>query len=93
MGPADDVAGTAAASGLFPKYGTRLDGPSARELLAERLEEGATPEAKTTSEQRKKAAEATGGGADVLGDFLNSSTGKSLQRELVRGVFDLLKKR
>jgi uncharacterized protein len=93
MGPADDVAGTAAASGLFPKYGTRLDGPSARELLAERLEQTAPPEAKTTPEQRKKAAEATGGGADMLGDFLNSSTGKSLQRELVRGVFDLLKRR
>jgi DNA helicase HerA-like ATPase len=93
MGPADDVAGTAASSGLFPKYGTRLDGPSARELLAERLEAGAPPDAQTTPEQRKKAAEATGGGADMLGDFLNSSTGKTLQRELVRGVFDLLKKR
>jgi hypothetical protein len=93
MGPADDVAGAATASPLYPKYGTRLDGQSAREMLAERMEQAAPPEAQTTPERRKKAAEATGGGADALGDFLNSSTGKTLQRELVRGVFDLLKRR
>jgi DNA helicase HerA-like ATPase len=90
MGPADDVAGVAAASPLFPKYGTRLESRSARELLAGRLEgDAGTP----PTERQKKAAEAAGGGADALGDFLSSSAGKSLTREVVRGVFDLLKKR
>ena len=38
-------------------------------------------------------AEATGGGADAIGDFLKSSTGRTIQRELVRGLFGQLKKR
>jgi hypothetical protein len=29
---------------------------------------------------------------DAIGDFLNSSTGKSMEREVVRGLFGLLKK-
>jgi hypothetical protein len=29
----------------------------------------------------------------VIGDFLRSSTGKTLQREVLRGVFGMLKKR
>jgi hypothetical protein len=91
MGPADDVAGVASASSLFPKYGTRLDSQSARELLAGRLE--SDPPEKPATERQKKAAEATGGGADAIGDFLGSSAGKSLTREVVRGVFDLLRKR
>jgi hypothetical protein len=28
----------------------------------------------------------------VLGDFLKSSTGKQIQREVIRGVFGMLKK-
>ena len=49
MGPADDVAGAAAASPLQAKYGARLDRESARELLAERLERPA-PEAEPARE-------------------------------------------
>jgi hypothetical protein len=30
---------------------------------------------------------------DGLGDFLTSTTGRQLQRELIRGVFGLLKRR
>ncbi|MGI8479184.1 MAG: helicase HerA-like domain-containing protein [Gaiellaceae bacterium] len=95
MGPADDVAGTAKSSPLYPKYGTRLDSQSAREMLAGRLEQAAPapPGARPTSERQKKAAEAAGGGADAIGDFLKSSTGKTIQRELVRGLFGLLKRR
>ena len=95
MGPADDVDGTAKSSPLFAKYGTRLDSQSAREMLAARLEQ-ATPQPPGTPpsrERQKKAAEATGGGADAIGDFLKSSTGRTIQRELVRGLFGLLKKR
>ena len=29
----------------------------------------------------------------MIGDFLRSSTGKTLQREVLRGVFGMLKKR
>ncbi len=93
MGAADDVDGTAKSSPLYPKYGTRLDNQSAREMLAGRLEQAATSPARPTSERQKKAAEATGGGADAIGDFLKSSTGRTIQRELVRGLFGLLKKK
>jgi len=95
MGPADDVDGTAKSSPLYAKYGTRLDSQSAREMLAKRLEQAApaSPDAPRTSERQKKAAEAAGGGADAIGDFLKSSTGRTIQRELVRGLFGLLKKR
>jgi DNA helicase HerA-like ATPase len=91
MGPAEDVDGVAESSPLYAKYGTRLEGPSARELLAERLERAS--EEAPAPERRKKAAEASGGGTEVLGDFLKSTTGRTIQRELVRGLFGLLKRR
>ena len=91
MGPADDVDGVAKSSPLYAKYGTRLDNQSARELLAERLER-AREEAPEPA-RRKKASEATKGGADTIGDFLKSTTGRTIQRELVRGLFGLLRKR
>ena len=67
---------------------------SARELYAERLEQAAETTGDAPSpERRKRAAEATGGGADALGDFLNSSSGRTILRELVRGLFGLLRRR
>ena len=33
------------------------------------------------------------GGAGALGDFLQSRQGKQLQKEVIRGVFGLLKKK
>ena len=66
MGPADDVDGAAKASPLYVKYGTRLDNQSAREMLAERLEQAAEAPDETPAPGRgKKAADATGGGADA----------------------------
>jgi DNA helicase HerA-like ATPase len=93
MGPADDVDGAAKRSPLYPKYGTRLDSQSAREMLATRLEQPA-PGAPSPqpSPRQKKAAEATGAGADAIGDFLKSSSGRALTREVVRGVFGMLKR-
>jgi hypothetical protein len=44
------------------------------------------------TEEHKKAAKAAGGGADAVGDFLKSSTGRQLEREVVRGLFGLLSK-
>jgi hypothetical protein len=32
------------------------------------------------------------GGVDVLGDVLNSRQGKAVQRQVVRGLFGLLKR-
>ncbi len=50
-----------------------------------------TPEA--PAEEHKKAAGAMTEGAGALGDFLNSKQGKQLQKEVIRGVFGLLKKK
>jgi uncharacterized protein len=90
MGPTDDVDAAAKASPLFAKYGTRTDAQSARELLAARLD---TPTATAPAKEHKRAAEATRGGNDSLGDFLNSRAGKQMQREVIRGVFGMLRKR
>ena len=93
MGPADDVEAAAKASPLYAKYGTRTDSQSAREMLAARLEQPAAPQGPPpVKEQHRKAAKAAGGGADAIGDFLNSSAGRSMEREVVRGLFGLLKK-
>jgi uncharacterized protein len=104
MAPADDVEGSAKASPLFAKYGTREESESAREKLAARLEEpapepeAAAPAPKRKPKQRptkkqKETATATAGGAGALGDFLTSREGKVLQKKVVRGVFGMLRKR
>jgi hypothetical protein len=92
MGPADDIAAASAQSPLASKYATRIDSQSARELLAARLET-ATATPPVVKAKHRDAAKATQGGTDALGDFLGSRQGKALQREVVRGVFGLLRKR
>ena len=100
MGPADDVDGAAKASPLFAKYGTRVDAQSAREMLAARLQ--APPPGVPPATPPPVAHEASGGvdaggpaagGAEAVGDFLKSREGKQLQKQVMRGVFGLLKKR
>jgi hypothetical protein len=100
MGPADDVDAAARGSPLYAKYGARTEAESARERLAARLEEaGPVAEApakeprRSSRRRRRKAATATTGGVDVLGDFLRSSQGKAMQRQVLRGVFGMLRKR
>ena len=90
MAAAGDVDAAAKASPLYAKYGTRVDAQSARELLAARLAQ--QPAGKPPTEEHKKAASASKGGADGVGDFLKSTTGRQLQREVVRGLFGLLSK-
>jgi DNA helicase HerA-like ATPase len=93
MGPADDPAAAAQASTLWPKYGTRLDARSAREILAERMEraeEVAEPEPKPKKRTRRRREPAPTGG---LEDFLTSREGKALQRKVARGLFGMLRKR
>jgi len=89
MGPADNVDAVAKASPLYAKYGMRVDSQSARELLAARLQRSAAPEQK---DERANAARAGHDGGDELGDFLKSRTGKQIEREVIRGVFGMLRK-
>jgi hypothetical protein len=96
MAPADDVDAAAKASPLYAKYGTRVDSQSARELLAARLQQPAAPaeagSATEPTEGDREAAGALAGGASALGSFLKSKQGQRLEKEVVRGVFGLLKK-
>jgi hypothetical protein len=72
-----------------------MDGQSAREILASRIEEPAPPPASKSAPkpapkpQHKERADGMGN----IGDFLNSRQGKALQRQVVRGVFGMLRKR
>jgi uncharacterized protein len=94
MAPAEDVSGAAKQSPLFAKYGTRIDNRSARELLAARIqapEQAAKPQ--RPAGPHKEAADAAGGGVATIGKFLASRQGQRLEREVVRGVFGMLKKR
>ena len=102
IGPADDVAAAAQASPLFAKYGTRLDAESAREKLAARTEKAAEPAPEADARaharpaprrRRSSPAPAPTSGTDVLGDFLTSREGRTLQRQVLRGVFGMLRKR
>ena len=102
MAPADDIDAAAKSSPLWARYGNRVDAQSAREMLAARLQPPvastaaatpapAAPSSKPTAEH-KQAGKAVAGGAAVLGQFLNSRQGKAVQRDVVRGLFGLLKK-
>jgi hypothetical protein len=97
MAPADDVDGAAKASPLFAKYGTRTDAQSAREILAARVDAAATaaatPEAAPAPARKEKAPAPKESTAEKVGDFLSSRQGKALQRQVMRGVFGMLKKR
>jgi uncharacterized protein len=94
MEPAADVDAAAKASPLYAKYGTRVDRESARELLAARLEQREPePEPVERPAPKRQDRAGRGGGGDPLTDFLASRQGKAVQREVIRGVFGLLRKR
>jgi hypothetical protein len=99
MAPADDIEGAAKASPLYAKYGTRVDSESAREKLAARTEAAAAAKPAPVDKppapkpQHKDAAKAGSGGVDAVGKFLKSRQGQALERQVVRGVFGMLKKR
>src|SRR5918995_1133617 len=92
MVPADDVAGAAKASPLFAKYGVKTDRESAKELLAARIEQSSEPEPEPAPAPRRRRAEPKQTG-DPLTDFLGSRQGQTIQREVIRGVFGMLRKR
>jgi hypothetical protein len=93
MAPADDVDGAAKASPLFAKYGTRTDSQSARELLAARVEAAAAPPEAPAPPKEAKAPAPKASTVEQVGDFLGSRQGKALQKQVMRGVFGMLKKR
>jgi DNA helicase HerA-like ATPase len=103
MGPADDVEGSATASPLYAKYGTRVDSNSAREILAERMEKAAAsaaiateaaaePKQEKTESHHAEGAGAAAGGLAAIGSFLKSREGKAITKQVARGVFGMLKK-
>jgi len=97
MEPASGVARAVQASPLQAKYGTRVDRESASELLATRVERPAEAEEEPERIAGQKPARPKRTKpqppSDPLTDFLGSRQGKALQREVVRGVFGMLKKR
>ena len=93
MAPADDVEEAAKASPLYAKYGPKIDRESARELLAARLEQREPEPLEAPVRRRRQPAPARGNGGDPVTDFLSSRQGKAVQREVIRGMFGLLRKR
>jgi uncharacterized protein len=100
MAPADDVAALAVASPLREKYATRLERESAHELLAARMERASEPAPAEPAamdhvpvpRRRRAPAPKPSGGGEAIGDFLTSRQGKALQRQVLRGVFGMLRK-
>ncbi len=95
MEPASGLDAAVQASPLQAKYGTRVDRESASEMLAARVERAADatqqePQPKAAPRKRAPKPKAP---SDPLTDFLGSRQGKALQREVVRGVFGMLRKR
>jgi DNA helicase HerA-like ATPase len=93
-----DLAQAAQASPLWARYGAPTDAQSARELLAERMAAASAPPAAEAEKPAPRPAPPkpkapSGGAGDTIGDFLGSSQGKQLQKEVVRGIFGMLKKR
>jgi hypothetical protein len=105
MAPADDVDGAAKASPLWAKYGERVEADSAREMLAARMQapaaEPAAPPAPAEAPAPKRPAPKrppkqpapAGGGVEAVTKFLKSREGRRLEKQVMRGVFGLLKKR
>jgi len=92
MEPIADVDAVAKSSPLYAKYGSRLESESAREKLAARIDRS-TARAETAAAKPKTRSARARKQADPLTDFLGSRGGKALQREIVRGVFGMLRKR
>jgi DNA double-strand break repair helicase HerA and related ATPase len=93
MEPAPNVDATAKASPLWAKYGTRLERDTASEVLAARVERAAEAEPERAPAKRKRPRAEQPSSGDPLTDFLSSRQGRALQREVVRGVFGMLRKR
>jgi hypothetical protein len=92
MAPADDVEGKAKASPLYAKYGMREERESARERLEARLERRPSKPPPSRRKRREEGRDSAGSG-DALTDLITSREGKALVRDVVRGIFGILRKR
>jgi len=92
MQPSPDLESAASASPLAAKYGRRLDRESAAELLAARVEAAPEP-AEPVLKPKRGRAKAPKPPSDPLTDFLGSRAGRQIEREVMRGVFGMLRKR
>ena len=103
----EERAAAIAASALQPKYAARLDRESAAELLAARIAGDAAraeeirtappgpaperaPAPRRRSAPRERPPETM---ADQVGDILGSGIGRQVTREIVRGIFGMLRRR
>jgi DNA helicase HerA-like ATPase len=93
MAPFANVDATAKASPLFARYGTRVDAQSAREMLAARMDPVPPKLEHIPPPKFDPPARAPAPGPGGVGDFLGSREGQKLQREIVRGVFGMLRRR
>ena len=93
MTPSPDLEAAANASPLAAKYGERLDRDSAAEVLAARVEAAPEPEVKEPVLKPKTRTKAPKAPGDPLTDFLGSRAGRQIQKEVIRGVFGMLRKR
>ena len=92
MTQSSSVDAAAKASPLYAKYGTRLDRESAREELENRLERAQTPAPPKPRAKAARQPKQPASSGDAVTDFLRSRQGQSLEREVVRGVFGMLRK-
>jgi DNA helicase HerA-like ATPase len=93
MAPFANVDATAKASPLFARYGTRVDAQSAREMLGARMDPVPPKLEHIPPPKFDPPARAPEPGPGGVGDFLGSREGQKLQREIVRGVFGMLRRR
>ncbi|HEX5963224.1 MAG TPA: helicase HerA-like domain-containing protein [Gemmatimonadales bacterium] len=75
-------------SGLMAEYGKTLDRESAREILAARMARTAPQEEETVPERSGRQPGKTM--ADVARDAVSSPVGRTVVREVMRGLFGLL---
>ena len=75
-------------SGLMSEYGKTLDRESAREILAARMARTAPQEEETVPERSGRQQGKTM--ADVARDAVSSPVGRTVVREVMRGLFGLL---
>src|SRR5688500_3279650 len=101
IGP-EAVASAAMADALWTKYGTEIDGESAREKLAARMAAAAQPVPEPIPEpapepeparprRRRKAADASE--ENPIVDYLTSRQGKAMVKKVTRGIFGMIRRR
>jgi len=93
MAPAAGLEARASASPLFGKYGNRLERESAFEQLAARVERASRTTDERRAPTRRRRPRQAARPSDPLTEFMRSRQGRALEREVVRGVFGMLRKR